>query len=389
MINIYRTDISFILKDIAESLDISDTQYEDAVQRYQAVGAWLGEGNSPLAVYSPVIYPQGSFLLGTVTKRWGENDEYDIDLVFELNLSKDKISQKTLKNMVGDRIKENEVYRRMLDKEGRRCWTVIYANGAKFHLDILPAIPNEEFRAVLKNYGMPIDWANTSIAITDTTRQNYERIDPDWPRCNPKAYAAWFHSRMIVQFDALRKNLAEAMKADIQAVPEYKIKTPLQRGVQLIKRHRDITFEKMDDKPATIILTTLAALSYNNEIDLAQAITSVVNGMSTHITVQNGISWVQNPVDPTENFADRWQDPKFPNRQNDFYYWHKKLQKDLQTVLACEDLDRVCELLVPMFGEKVTVPAVKRYKERVETRPKVISIAPSIIKPSNKPWGCS
>lgn len=387
MININRANLSFILKEIAESLDISDTEYEDAVQRYQAVGKWLGEGNSPLAAYSPVIYPQGSFLLGTVTKRWGTDDEYDIDLVFEVRLSKDRISQMALKNMVGDRIKESDIYRRMLDKEGRRCWTLIYANDVKFHLDILPAIPNLDFRAVLKNYGVPEDLANTSIAITDTTRPNYECIDPDWPRCNPLGYAQWFRSRMITLYETMRKNMAEAMEADIHAVPDYRIKTPLQRGIQLMKRHRDITFENKDDKPATIILTTLAGLSYNNEIDLVQAVTSVVYGMPTHITMRNGVPWLQNPVDPMENFADRWQDPKFPNRQADFFYWHRKLQNDWETILACEDLNHVGELLVPMFGEKATIPAIKRYKERTEAKPRIISTAPSIIKPSNKPWG--
>ena len=84
MINIDRTKshISFILEEIANQLDISETLYKEAVDRYEAVGKWLGEGDSPLAVFSPVIYPQGSFLLGTVTKRWGKDEEYDIDLVF-------------------------------------------------------------------------------------------------------------------------------------------------------------------------------------------------------------------------------------------------------------------------------------------------------------------
>lgn len=386
MINIYRTDLTFILNEIAQTLDISDSQFEDAEKRYQAVGTWLGEGNSPLAGYSPVIYPQGSFLLGTVIKRWGEDDEYDIDLVFEMNLSKNSISQKTLKNLVGNRLKENEVYRRMLDEEGRKCWTIVYANGAKFHLDILPAIPNVDFRVVLKNQGVPTDWANTSIAITDITRPNYDRVDPDWPRCNPKAYAGWFRSRMVTQFEAVRKNMAEAMKAEIQAVPDYQVKTPLQRSIQLLKRNRDIVFEKKDDKPASIIITTLSGLAYNNEFDLVQAFTGIVNGMSNHITVKNGIPWVQNPVDPMENFADRWQDRA--GRKEDFYYWHRKMQNDLQTLLECEDIDRVCELLVPMFGEKVTVPAVKSYKDRIQTRARITSVAPSIIKPSNnKPWG--
>jgi hypothetical protein len=386
MINI-RTDLSYILTEISNQLDISETLYQEAVERYQAVGKWLGEGSSPLAVYSPIIYPQGSFALGTVTKRWGKEDEYDIDLVFEINLSKYRISQKMLKNMIGDRIKESEVYRRMLDEEGRRCWTLVYANDAKFHLDILPAVPDEVFRAVLKSYGVPNEWANTSVAITDTTRPNYDSIDPDWPRCNPKAYAAWFRSRMITQYDAVRKSLAESLKAEIHEVPEYQIKTPLQRSVQLLKRHRDITFDGKKDKPSTIITTTLAAQAYNNEFDLVYALTSIVDGMPNYITAKDGKPCVQNPVDPSENFADRWQDPKFPNRAQDFYDWHKKLQYDLQTLLACEDIDRICELLVSMFGEKVAIPAVTSYKSRTQARARIVSVAPTISKQSNKPWG--
>jgi hypothetical protein len=384
MIKIYRTDISFILNEIANQLDLPQSLHEEAVERYQAVGKWLGEGDSPLAIHSPIIYPQGSFLLGTVTKCWGEDDEYDIDLIFEINLSKNSISQKRLKNLIGDRLKENETYRRMLDEEGRRCWTLVYANDAKFHLDILPAIPNMDFSAVLKSQGVRRSWADTSIAITDITRPNYDHIDPDWPRCNPKGYAAWFHSRMVIQYDALRKQMAEAMKAEIQAVPEYQIKTPLQRSIQLIKRHRDIMFEKKDDKPATIVLTTLAALAYNNEFDLVQAFTCIVEGMPNFITRKDGKPWVQNPVDPSENFAERWQDRV--GREQNFRDWHNKIQGDLYTVIECEDIEHVCELLIPMFGERVTVNAVKRYKDHTQTRTKNISTVVPICKP-NKPWG--
>ena len=71
MIKIYRTDLSFILNEIANQLDLPESLHEEAVKRYQAVGKWLGEGDSPLAIHSPIIYPQGSFHLGTVTKRWG------------------------------------------------------------------------------------------------------------------------------------------------------------------------------------------------------------------------------------------------------------------------------------------------------------------------------
>ena len=386
MINIHRTDLSFILNEIAQELDISDSLFEEAEGRYQTVGTWLGEGNSPLAVYSPIIYPQGSFLLGTVTKPLGEKDEYDIDLVFEMVIAKLSITQKVVKNLVGDRLKDNQVYLRMLDEEGRRCWTLNYANEAKFHMDVLPAIPNTDYVPVLKSNGVRNNLAQTNIALTDKTLPNYNLIDPDWPRGNPKAYAIWFRARMITQYEAVRKNMAEAMKAEIQDVPAYRVKTPLQRGIQLFKRHRDITFEKKDDKPCSILMTTLAARAYNNEFDLVQGLTNIVDGMPNYIEVRDGIPWVPNPVDPLENFADRWQDPDHPNRAQDFLSWHKKLQNDLYRLMECEDIDGVCELLIPMFGERVSVTAVNRYKDHAQTRMRKISTVVPIIKP-NKPWG--
>jgi hypothetical protein len=383
MIKIYRTDLSFIFEEIAKLLDISDTLFEEAERKYQTVGVWLGEGNSPLAEYSPTIYPQGSFLLGTVTKPLGERDEYDIDLVFEMILSKLNTTQFRVKNLVGDRLKDHEVYRRMLDDEGRRCWTLVYADSARFHLDILPAVPNVDFINQLKIQGVVNSWVDTSIALTDNTRPNYNKIDLDWPRGNPKGYTAWFRFRMATQYEAQRKRLAETLKADIQLVPEYRIKTPLQRSVQLLKRHRDITFEKKSDKPASIVFTTLAAHTYNNEVDLVEAFNNIIDGMPNFITIKEGIPWVVNPVDPFENFADRWQDR--PGREQDFRDWLRKLRVDMDKVLSCDDMDRACELLAQMFGEKVSMDAVNRYKEYAE-RGRTSNTVTPIIYP-DKPWG--
>jgi hypothetical protein len=384
MTRIYRTDISFMLDEIANLITISDSLFRSAEEKYQAVGMWLGEDRSPLAVYSPIIYPQGSFLIGTVTKPLGERDEYDIDLVLELLLSKDTITQKRLKNMAGDRLKDHEVYRRMLDEEGKRCWTLIYADSAKLHLDILPAVPNNDYREFLKNQGVKSDLAETGIAITDKTLPNYERLDPDWPRSNPKGFAAWFKSRMISQFEAQRKYLAEALKAGPANVPEYKIRTPLQKSVQLLKRHRDVVFEGKDDKPASIIISTLAAHAYNNEFDIVEAMTNIIDGIPNYIAVRDGKARVQNPVDPSENFADGWVG--HPGREQNFRNWVNRIQVEMNTVLECNDTDRICEFLAQMFGENVSVVAVNRYKEYAQTRIKTISTVIPIVRPT-KPWG--
>ena len=54
-----------------------------------------------------------------------------------------------------------------------------------------------------------------------------------------------------------------AKRMDIAAVPDWPVKTTLQQTVQALKRHRDIYFtEALDLRPASIIITTLAAHAY-------------------------------------------------------------------------------------------------------------------------------
>lgn len=175
--------------------------------------------------------------------------------------------------------------------ESRCYWTLHYAEGARFHADILPAVPDREsFKQLIElhRYAMPIG-SNYAIAITDNTHPNYAAISPDWPRSNPKGYAKWFRSRMQIQFDAARKFFAESIQRRIEDVPEYKVKTPLQRTIQILKRHRDVWFDKHQSaydenaKPLSIIITTLAAYAYNNEVDIQRALLEIVTEMPRYI----------------------------------------------------------------------------------------------------------
>ena len=357
---------SQLLESIAKALDISDSHYEQAVRRYESIGKWLERDESKVAGYSPEIYPQGSFALGTVTKPIFETDEYDLDLVNELNLKKNEITQEVLKNLVGYEVKSYAWANNMNSpaKEGRRCWTLSYADGAQFHMDILPAIPDiESFKELLESQGYPLStWADSAIAITDKTLPNYSCIDPDWPRSNPKGYAAWFRSRMEIEFNARRKLLAESMQARVEDVPEYQVKTPLQRAIQILKRHRDVMFAKdPDDKPISIIPTTLAGHAYNNESDLLDALQNLVKGMPRYIQSINGVTWIPNPVNPLENFADKWQEQ--PQREQNFYRWLRQVQQDLDKALELADIPGVAESLKPCLGERVVNEALRSLPE--------------------------
>jgi hypothetical protein len=367
------------LQGLVEALDISESQYEAAVKHYEAVGDWLNKEDSPISVYEPQIYPQGSFRLGTIIKPIHDTDEYDIDLVCELKeLSKEHITQKDLKNMIGDRLKANERYRKMLS-EGKRCWTLKYADSARFHMDILPAIPDHDINEIAHMIGA--DLAAGAILITDKELR-------EWQRSNPIGYAEWFKDRMRVQFDRQRLLLAESLRAGVEEVPEYKVKTPLQRTIQILKRHRNIIFERdKENKPISVIISTLAAKAYNNEADLLEALLNIVIKMPDLIERdQQGNVLIANPVNPLENFADKWK--KHPQRESKFRKWLSKFQADMEDALRAKSLRDMTEGLKPWFGDRVINEVVSsNFPARHFVPSAAASVAPSIhISKPSKPW---
>jgi hypothetical protein len=351
-----------ILGYIADSLDISEACFEEAEERYQAVGKWLERDGSIVEKYNPAIYTQGSFRLGTVIKPITDEEKYDIDLVCELNLTKKQVSQKLLKDLVGIEIKSYASANNMKHpaEEARRCWTLNYADGTQFHMDILPCIPDSAaFKLILKSRGIPGSISDHAIAITDNTLPNYDYLDEDWLRSNPKGYAEWFKECMKIQFEVRRMVLAKSISAKAEDVPDYKVKTTLQRAIQLLKRHRDIMFEQdPEDKPISMIITTLAAHAYNNEADLYEALDSIIKGMPNYILTRNGSPWIPNPVNPDENFADKWKEK--PKKKLNFRKWLVRVAEDLSSAFNKTGIHEVGDRLKPAFGDRAVNEAVKK-----------------------------
>ena len=365
--------LASLLESRAKNLDISESLYLEAKKRYESVGKWLSESNSNLRQYEPTIYPQGSFRLGTVIKPLSK-EEYDIDLVCYLDkLDKDETSQKELKKLVGDRLAQNSDYNRLLDKEGRRCWTLNYKN--EFHMDILPSIADQEKR---KKGAMFKD----AILITD--KKKIENGDIEWPKSDPIGYANWFFERQQTVFQEIKRYMATILKKDVEEIPNYRIKTPLQRAIQILKRHRDIycSDKGINDKPISIIITTISALLYEGEQDVYNAIYNILFSIDIKnpFFLENGKFVLPNPVNENENFAEKWNEK--PNLSTIFFEWLQNAKETFEEKLLQIKSDAETDILL---NESLRSQADRNsyINPFVDTKPVYVKAT----NKNNKPWG--
>ena len=385
---------------VASEIDIPPSKYRAAEGRYVAVGNWLENGDYPGCFGQPRIYPQGSFRLGTVVRpiRNGIEASYDIDLVSEMPQPKLLTTPQEVKQMVGDRLRQHETYRRLLDPEGRRCWTLEYAeqDGVGFHLDVLPAVPDD--------HGPE----GTAVAITDKSEAGYS-----WSASDPRGYGSWFDAknasafaRVVAEQKRDIQRRASLHFASVDDVPDQLVRTPLQRSIQLLKRNRDLHFNRpeiVDHAPISIIITTLAAHLYGGESDMYSALVGIVGRLHGHAgLVENraihaslaalglvqrlpdGRWYIANPVNPAENFADRWHEGDHARAQA-FFSWLDAVQRDLLNFRADSDPGLLTENLSRVLGTAVVgkhVGVLLPSAHAAEPPPRI-----HITRPA-RPWRC-
>lgn len=339
----YPAPLEFLLQSMAETLDVPPSAYEQAADRYRAVGEWLCREESSLRSQKPNVYPQGSIAIGTATKPLSGED-YDIDAVVELAGPKHAWDPAELKAAVGRELCASGVYRPMLEREGRRCWTLRYAAGSSshgFHLDLLPSVP------------MDAQPDATAIAITNKLPNQLV----EWRESDPKRYAQWFQQRMQPLVERRDDKIA-----GIEAVPFFETRVPLQYVVQVLKRYRDVLFQDdLDDAPISIIITTLAAQAYRGEATLAETFLGVVARMPSCIQRNGDRIVIPNPVRPSENFADRWSTN--PRKQVAFLAWLEAAER-LGRALVSASRDQLEPLLQSVLGESTTRTTLARFDAR-------------------------
>ncbi len=396
-----------ILKLITQ-LDITPSMYQNAVEKYKAIAAFLEDCD-----IEADIYPQGSFAFGTVIKPSSKdsNASYDLDFICQLNLTKNEITPSELYKQIEQAFKSSNRYEGKL-KVCEKCFTVEYAdiNNVSFSIDIVPAVAEtfEQISNLQKNSNRP-DLLSTAIAIPRYIgNHNYQ-----WITNNPKGFKTWFDEINKPYLDSKHREIRSAVFEahreiynSVEDVPPAMERSAMQRVIQILKYHRDTYYANLKPqghdelKPISAIINTLVAeisktafptlsvfelLAFVlNELNIYAELLKISTFSFTQkystrvvITRNNGKWVISNPANPNDNLADKWNtDPDIPRT---FFRWINACYYDLIESLNLPD-DKFRTQIENAFGTE-TIRKNWGSKYSVAT-PKPINIAMAA-----KPYG--
>ena len=346
--------LNMIFDNLADGLNITQTMMKKAETAYNSLGNYIRSINEEWDVN---VYPQGSFQLGTVIKPVNNEEQYDVDLVV---LVKDPhYNAETLRREVLQVLESYGRYKGKIENK-KPCIRIQYADSAQFHMDIASAQESE---------------------VSNDTSINIARFDGNesyfYEISNPKGYIEWFKKTM--QFEELQKCqrvLYEKCQTEVEELELSKMRTPLQKAIQILKRHRDIFFANRadaDDRPSSIIITTLCAMVYEDLLgkyekdNIYLTVMNMLKNFSIYLKKnEDGEYYLENPSNPKENFLKKWCDN--PKLVTAFEQWIIKAKADIIDNPESFIENKPQELrksLYESFGQRDTDIALDNYGKQI------------------------
>jgi hypothetical protein len=331
--------INELLTGVVMDLDVPPALEATVHGLYDDVGRFMCEA---LDEGEWSIHPQGSGRLGTMVRRH-DSEDYDIDSVVVRDVPKERITQNDLKATVGEVLEEYVIGRTWSTgprftsvTADRRCFTL--ESDDPIHMDVLPAVPDRSS-------------SPTALWIPDRELRL-------WQPSDPVGFGDWFFDQMSAQMIEAKAAFAKRAHVDVEDVPNWQVRTILQRAVQVLKAHRNCYFEPHDPNHASsIVITATAARAYRGESSLLEAVMNAAALMPRFIEKDGPTYVVLNPAHPDENFADLWT----AARAAEFFAWIDDLQRTLEEAAKGRSgLHRTADALGSRFGIGPVTKAVER-----------------------------
>ncbi|MGM4905513.1 nucleotidyltransferase domain-containing protein [Tardiphaga sp. 866_E4_N2_1] len=357
--------IDVMLADVAIRIQLSPTDYQLAVDHYHAINEWLERDDSPLTGHVRDFYPQGGFAIGATVARHSTDDEFDIDVMADIDYRPDVDPEDALATL-HDAMRGERGSRYYVKTDRKtRCSTVNYDG---MHLDVTPTarIAGTHEKTGLIFHSKPEEpWAKKSLLA------------------NPHGFAQWFISRTppdqdfgtfferrSLDYDRERAILSK--RADAAPVPEQCPAYQKSRAVialQLIKRWRNLAYDKRHGAqrlPPSVLLAFYVATNANRTKSLAEELSFQVESMlailgEAHDRGQKVSA--SNPMCEDDILTDRWpadlsDQAVFIRELTDFAVKLRRLRGEIA-------LPEMQQILEDLFGEKPARSAIKDHVKRV------------------------
>lgn len=347
-----------LLADVAVRIQLPPSLYDVATDRYETIRKWIEREGSPLAGRVIRFYAQGSMAINATIASRARYDDFDIDIIAELDLPANSDPQLVLDQLY--RAIRGEKGSRYYDmtKRQTRCVTVEYAN---MHLDVTPVVrrtQTPERESVVFHHKPETPHVRGSHHVA-----------------NPWGLADWFKAQtppdqIVAQMFLERMAFDGQVRADAVADP-VPGQTPVQSkskaliALQLIKRFRNLRYDRRDCRqPPSVALVRLigdransgTSRLFHEVIYQASYMLSVLKqsrdfGRLVHLT---------NPRCQQDVLTDRWPEDRAAQDLfiEDLEYFVGRLAK-----LDDADLEEARVILADLFGEAAGTEVVEKFIE--------------------------
>ena len=344
--------LDILLADVAVRVQLTPTDYQTAIDHYEAISEWLDRPGSPLEGKVLEFYPQGGFAIGATVARHSGTSDFDIDVIAQIDWPASidpELALATLHEAIAS-TKGTRYY----DKTDRktRCSTVTYAT---MHLDVTQVVRtwgrNEKTSYIF--HSKPSDPSNrkqTLLANPFGFAQWFNGLTP------PDAAFGEFFERRSLDYDRLMLD-AKAETAPVpEQMPAYR-KSRAVIALQLIKRWRNILYDRLYPHlrlPPSVMLAHFVALNANKTGTLADELIHQVDVLRSIITTaetNNRPVFAYNEMCHEDIFTDRWPGERSNQRtflkELDAFAVDLRLMRDGGLSLA-----EMLKVLEKLFGEK-------------------------------------
>ncbi|MEU6006328.1 cyclic GMP-AMP synthase DncV-like nucleotidyltransferase [Streptomyces sp. NPDC047453] len=293
---------------LAEHVNLSEVRLHTLDSRVNSISNFLKNGENPVSDRYIGIIPQGSYAHRTMIDPVGKYDEFDADVLLEMDENLDWSPRDYVEELY-KAFRASGRYRHMVSRHAH-CVKVDYAN--EFHIDVVP---------YLERHG--------SYYVTN-------RDDDVFELTNPEAFNEWLDEKNRITTGRLIK------------------------VIRLFKYLRDY---KNTFSARSIILNILLGGRVNSVLllgdpkrysDLPTAFMNILSDLNDYLQANPQMPSVDDPSCPGQNFNHRWSEDQYQNFRNRvqlYYTWARAAYDE-------EGRDESIRLWRKIFGDSFAETSV-------------------------------